>query len=57
VGQAGAGLTTAATTCATWRRREFEEVAYLLLHGKLPTKAELAAYKRKLKACATCRKR
>jgi hypothetical protein len=30
-------------------RREFEEVAYLLLYGELPTKAELAAYKRKLK--------
>ncbi len=29
---------------------EFEEVAYLLVHGKLPGAAELAAYKRKLKA-------
>jgi 2-methylcitrate synthase len=29
---------------------EFEEIAYLLVHGKLPTKAELANYKRKLKA-------
>ena len=29
---------------------EFEEVAYLLVHGKLPTPAELAAYKSKLKA-------
>ena len=29
---------------------EFEEVAHLLVHGKLPTVAELAAYKRKLKA-------
>lgn len=29
---------------------EFEEVAYLLIHGKLPTQAELNAYKRKLKA-------
>jgi len=29
---------------------EFEEVAYLLVHGKLPTAAELAAYKQKLKA-------
>ena len=29
---------------------EFEEIAHLLLHGKLPTRAELAAYKRKLKA-------
>jgi 2-methylcitrate synthase len=29
---------------------EFEEVAYLLVHGKLPNTAELAAYKAKLKA-------
>ena len=29
---------------------EFEEVAHLLVHGKLPNKAELAAYKAKLKA-------
>ncbi|KHK55840.1 methylcitrate synthase [Ralstonia sp. A12] len=29
---------------------EFEEVAHLLVHGKLPTKAELTAYKAKLKA-------
>ncbi|KDE38628.1 2-methylcitrate synthase [Nitrincola lacisaponensis] len=29
---------------------EFEEVAYLLVHGKLPTLAELTAYKAKLKA-------
>jgi 2-methylcitrate synthase len=28
---------------------EFEEIAYLLVHGKLPTKAELAGYKQKLK--------
>jgi 2-methylcitrate synthase len=27
---------------------EFEEVAYLLIHGTLPTAAELAAYKKKL---------
>ncbi|CAG4893083.1 bifunctional 2-methylcitrate synthase/citrate synthase [Paraburkholderia gardini] len=33
-----------ATTC------EFEEIAYLLVHEKLPTQAELAAYKTKLKA-------
>jgi 2-methylcitrate synthase len=32
-----------ATTC------EFEEVAYLLIHGKLPTVAELAAYKASLR--------
>ena len=29
---------------------EFEEVAYLLVHGKLPTAAELASYKSKLKS-------
>jgi 2-methylcitrate synthase len=29
---------------------EFEEIAHLLVHGKLPNKAELANYKRKLKA-------
>jgi 2-methylcitrate synthase len=29
---------------------EFEEVAYLLIHGKLPNKAELAGYKGKLKS-------
>ncbi|KIG01888.1 Citrate synthase, partial [Burkholderia sp. MR1] len=29
---------------------EFEEIAYLLVHGKLPSAAELAAYKTKLKA-------
>src|SRR5262245_14944062 len=28
---------------------EFEEVAYLLVHGKLPNVAELAGYKAKLK--------
>ncbi len=29
---------------------EFEEIAHLLVHGKLPTQAELTAYKAKLKA-------
>ncbi len=29
---------------------QFEEVAYLLVHGKLPNAAELAAYKQKLRA-------
>lgn len=29
---------------------EFEEIAHLLVHGKLPNKPELAAYKEKLKA-------
>jgi 2-methylcitrate synthase len=31
-------------------KAEFEEVAYLLVHGKLPTLAELSAYKQKLRA-------
>ena len=29
---------------------EFEEIAYLLVHGKLPTQSELTSYKRKLKS-------
>jgi len=29
---------------------EFEEIAYLLVHEKLPTRTELAAYKKKLKS-------
>ena len=29
---------------------EFEEIAYLLVHEKLPNKAELDAYKKKLKS-------
>ena len=29
---------------------EFEEIAHLLIHGKLPNRAELTAYKAKLKA-------
>jgi 2-methylcitrate synthase len=31
-------------------RCEYEEVAYLLVHGKLPTAKELAAYKKKLRS-------
>ncbi len=31
-------------------RCEFEEIAHLLIHGKLPTVAELAGYKEKLKS-------
>ena len=31
-------------------KAQFEEIAYLLVHGKLPTIAELAAYKQKLRA-------
>jgi 2-methylcitrate synthase len=40
----GYDILDVATAC------EFEEIAYLLVHGKLPTIAELAAYKIKLKA-------
>ncbi len=32
------------------RASEFEEIAYLLIHGKLPNRAELANYKARLKA-------
>jgi 2-methylcitrate synthase len=31
-------------------KAEFEEIAHLLIHGRLPTQAELTNYKRKLKA-------
>ena len=31
-------------------KAEFEEIAHLLVHGSLPNKAQLAAYKRKLKS-------
>jgi 2-methylcitrate synthase len=34
---------------------EFEEIAHLLVHGKLPTREELAAYKRKLVAARPAR--
>ena len=40
----GYDILDVATTC------EFEEIAYLLVHGKLPTRAELNAYKTKLKS-------
>ena len=45
--------TIAATTFATWRAHcEYEEVAHLLVHGKLPNAAELAAYKARLRDAA-----
>ncbi len=40
----GYDILDVATTC------EFEEIAHLLVHGKLPTVAELRAYKAKLKS-------
>ena len=43
--------TTAATTSSTSPATcEFEEIAHLLVHGSLPTRAELANYKAKLKS-------
>ncbi|MBX3698579.1 MAG: 2-methylcitrate synthase [Dokdonella sp.] len=40
----GYDILDVATTC------EFEEIAHLLVHGKLPTRAELVAYKNKLRS-------
>ncbi len=40
----GYDILDVATSC------EFEEIAHLLVHGKLPNRAELAGYKAKLKA-------
>lgn len=40
----GYDILDVANTC------EFEEIAYLLVHGKLPTRAELRGYKLKLKS-------
>ncbi len=45
--------TTAATTSSTSpTTAEFEEIAYLLVHGKLPNAAELAAYKAQAQGAA-----
>ena len=49
VGVSGSGLTYLGYDVKDLAAHcEFEEVAYLLLKGKLPTRAELAAYKEKL---------
>lgn len=49
VGQAGAGLTYRGYDVRELAAdAQFEEVAYLLLYGELPTNAELAAYSKKL---------
>ena len=49
VGQAGAGLTYRGYDVRELAAdAQFEEVAYLLLYGELPTKTELAAYSAKL---------
>jgi len=50
VGQAGAGLTYRGYDVRELAEHaEFEEVAYLLLYGELPSAAQLAEYKGKLK--------
>jgi len=49
VGQSGHDLSYRGYAVAELADRcEFEEVAHLLIHGKLPTTSELAAYKKKL---------
>ncbi|MBU6950585.1 2-methylcitrate synthase [Hahella sp. HN01] len=51
VGQSGHGLTYRGYGIEVLAdKAEFEEVAYLLLRGKLPNQAELSAYKAKLKS-------
>ncbi len=51
VGKEGAGLTYRGFDIYDLAdNASFEEVAYLLLHGKLPTQAELDAYRDKIKA-------
>ncbi|MBV0932132.1 bifunctional 2-methylcitrate synthase/citrate synthase [Marinobacterium weihaiense] len=50
VGKSGAGLTYRGYDIKELAdKAQFEEVAYLLLYGKLPNQAELDAYKAKLK--------
>ncbi len=51
VGKTGSGLTYRGYDVKDLAAKcEFEEVAHLILKGELPTEAELAAYKAKLKA-------
>ncbi|MDP6992943.1 MAG: citrate/2-methylcitrate synthase, partial [Woeseiaceae bacterium] len=51
VGKEGAGLTYRGYDIADLvEHSDFEEVAYLLLHGKMPNRAELDAYIAKLKS-------
>ncbi len=51
VGKEGAGLTYRGYDIYDLAdNASFEEVAYLLLHGKLPTQSELDAYREKIKA-------
>ena len=54
VGKTGAGLTYRGYDIAELAdKAQFEEVAYLLLRGKLPNQSELAAYKQKLRSLRT----
>ncbi|QSX33357.1 2-methylcitrate synthase [Shewanella avicenniae] len=51
VGKSGSGLTYRGYDVKDLAENtSFEEVAYLILHGELPTEAELASYKTQLKA-------
>ncbi|MAZ06294.1 MAG: 2-methylcitrate synthase [Halomonas sp.] len=51
VGKSGAGLTYRGYDIADLAEKaQFEEIAYLLLRGKLPNRQELAAYKTKLQS-------
>lgn len=51
VGQSGAGLTYRGYEIADLAdKAQFEEIAYLLLRGKLPNRQELDAYKQKLQS-------
>ncbi|KFZ36761.1 methylcitrate synthase [Shewanella mangrovi] len=51
VGKSGSGLTYRGYDVKDLAENtSFEEVAYLILHGELPTEAQLAAYKSQLKA-------
>jgi 2-methylcitrate synthase len=51
VGKSGAGLTYRGYDIADLAEKaQFEEIAYLLLRGKLPNRQELAAYKKKLQS-------
>ena len=54
VGQAGTGLTYCGYDIHDLAQHaEFEEVAYLLLHGYLPSRSELEAYRERLQALRT----
>lgn len=58
VGKTGSGLTYRGYDIKELAEKaRFEEVAYLLLKGKLPNQAELDAYVSKLKGCAACPRR